>query len=243
MRLHEPYVRLFLGTRDAGVGHLFLTSECVVWGCWLRGTVNAHHHHHSPLPNCRRVAWIGAEDGTGVQLPYEAVVVHAVGVDPECFTNPTVMLQITPAVEGGGGDGDDDENGGGEVATSDALGGAAGRRRRDSGGAVAVSSLLTVDDLRFVPANAAAVEAIYEALSAGVASHPVGSDDEGDDDDGADGGEGGEDDGEDGGDLAGLLAFAAAGGRGFYGAPPPVEGQFDAADDDGDAGTGAAAPP
>ncbi len=118
------------------------------------------------------VYWFSAEDvERGYRLQYNWISMHAVSRDPESFARPCVycQLDLPPAAPSfmcmdGGDAGEEDEADAG--AADDA------EEADDADNGMADDPFDSLSEIRFVPADDAAINAIFTAMSDGAALNP-----------------------------------------------------------------------
>jgi hypothetical protein len=141
-------VQLILSnSADQGLGHLIITEGCAARRrppAVARSACSPTHQAAPPSLLRRRVVWLGAAGG-GFAVGFRAIAMHAAATDPGTAPRPCLFL----ALDAGDSDG---EGGSGEEGVS--------------------AEEAPARELRLVPADAAQVEPIFAALSAGAERNP-----------------------------------------------------------------------
>ncbi|KAJ1637366.1 regulator of volume decrease after cellular swelling-domain-containing protein [Pavlovales sp. CCMP2436] len=212
-------------------GTLFVTTQCARRACaraWALAapalTSSPPSLSHRAARHPRRVAWL--RDGAGtppsdaelVCFPYPSIGLHAVCTDLTDFVAPCLYLQVEKDAGAERAQGERESGlapwlNGPQLHDGAAGGGVNGPDAADAGEGDDEAEAEAGDDdegasaqaeVRFVPEDAGALEAIFRAMSECAALHPC--DDEDDED-----GEGDDGEGYDGGMGGGMYASLAAG--------------------------------
>ena len=141
-------VQLILAdSADQGLGRLIITEGCAARRRRPPRELDLFPSSppRSSLLFCRRIVWLGAAGG-GFAVGFRAIAMHAAATDPGAAPRPCLFLALDAGDSDGEGEGDGEEGEGAEEAPA--------------------------RELRLVPADAAQVEPIFEALSAGAVRNP-----------------------------------------------------------------------
>ncbi len=191
VKLSLPSVRLHAAGEDLGLGSLRIGSLRVVW-----------------VPSAGAA---GGSGSGGYALEYPRIILHALCRDVEAFPEPCLYCQVSAfPVEGEGAGGSGSGGGGGG-------GGSGGAEQQGSGGGGDEDmGMETCYDVYFTPSDAAALDALFSAMTACAELHPDPAE------------EGEEEMG--GGGFAWAEALMAQAGEEGEGESPPLEaakGQFE----------------
>jgi len=106
----------------------------------------------------RALSWWSSELGYGYQFAYKKIMIHAISRDLEAFPQPCVYLQLDVQAD------EDMEEGGAQLQKGE-------------------EDIATVSEVRLVPEDVNAIDALYQAISIGQNLHPDDNDDDDEDED------------------------------------------------------------